>query len=462
MLEPENNPNPRLMVDPPGWLRTLMSRRVLGRVADPGVLEARRQKAEARRRRRGEPHVVDYFHQLDDPYSHLTAQVLATFAERYDVALRLHLIRASGGASQPEVEKLAAWARRDAELVAPHLGLSFPSRSGTVPEPDHQVLAGRALAGSGDDAGIASIAAVSEALWHGDEGALVGSAEKGASAAELEAALDAGSARLAKDKHYSGATFFYGGEWYWGVDRLYHLENRLRELGACRAPEAAPIAPRPEPDVTGIDASGLRLDFYPSLNSPYTSIVFDRTLALKEACGIEFHHKPVLPMVMRGIPAPRPKAQYIVFDTKREADAAGVPFGNLIMPIGTPTRRAYSLLPWAMGQGKDEALMSSLLRHAFALGVGLHTDAGMRRAVEAAGLDWAEAQAVIGSEDWKAIVERNQDEMVDGLGLWGVPSFRLSGPRGEPDLAVWGQDRLWLIAAEIQRRVAHPLSRANT
>jgi 2-hydroxychromene-2-carboxylate isomerase len=248
--------------------------------------------------------------------------------------------------------------------------------------------------------------------------------------------------------------FLYGGEWYWGVDRLFHLENRLRELGACRVPDAPLIAPRPEVDVTGVDARGLRLDFYPSLNSPYTSIVFDRTIALKDACGIEFHHKPVLPMVMRGIPAPGPKARYIVFDTKREADAAGVPFGNLVMPIGTPTRRAYSLLPWAMAQGRDEALMSSLLRHAFALGVGLHTDAGMRRAVEAAGLDWAEARKVIGSEDWKAMVERNQDEMADGLGLWGVPSFRLSGPRSQKDLAVWGQDRLWLVAAEIRRRAS--------
>ena len=52
------------------------------------------------------------------------------------------------------------------------------------------------------------------------------------------------------------------------------------------------------------------------------------------------------------------------------------------------------------------------------------------------------------------IVEQNQDEMVDGLGLWGVPSFRLSGPDGEPELAVWGQDRLWLVAAEIRRRAA--------
>ncbi len=454
MLEPEKNPNPSLVVDPPGWLRRIISKRVLGREADPAVLQARRQKAEARRVRRGAPHVVEYFHQLDDPYSHLAAQVLATFAARYDVVLRLHLIRASGGASQPEFEKLAVWARRDAELIAPHLGLTFPKHAGTVPEAKLQELAGRALAKAGDEAGIESLAAVSEALWSGNEAALADRAEQGASVAELNAALDSGSARLAEKKHYSGAMFYYGGEWYWGVDRLHHLEHRLRELGACKEPEAPLIVPRPEVDVSGIDASGMRLDFYPSLNSPYTAIVYDRTIALKDACGIEFHHKPVLPMVMRGVPAPSPKARYIVFDTKREGDAAGVPFGNLIMPIGTPTRRAYSLLPWAMEQGKDEALMSSLLRHAFALGVGLHTDAGMRQAVEAAGIDWTEAQKVIGSEDWKAMVEQHQDEMVDGLGLWGVPSLRLSGPGDEPDLAVWGQDRLWLVAAEIRRRAS--------
>ena len=32
--------------------------------------------------------------------------------------------------------------------------------------------------------------------------------------------------------------------------------------------------------------------------------------------------KPVLPMVMRGVPAPAPKGRYIVFDTKREGGAA--------------------------------------------------------------------------------------------------------------------------------------------
>lgn len=260
------------------------------------------------------------------------------------------------------------------------------------------------------------------------------------------------AAFLAELGHYSGATFHYAGEWYWGVDRLFHLEQLLRDLRACKAIDEPYICPRPDIEVSGIDASALTLDFYPSLNSPYTSIIYDRTIAMKNECGIQFNHKPVLPMIMRGVPATRAKGMYIIFDTKREGEFLGVPFGPMMTPIGEPTRQAYSLLPWAMEQGQDAALMSSLLRHVFAMGVGLHTRKGMKQAVEAAGLDWDEASRHLGSDQWKAIVGKHQDEMVEGLGLWGVPSYLLSGPDGEPDLAVWGQDRLWLIAAEIRCR----------
>jgi len=448
MLEPKNNPNPSFMVDPPALLRHLLKRQ-FDWVSNTNKRNKARAKTEAARQKASAPHRVEYFHQLDDPYCHLTAQVLKRFAERYDIEFVPHLIRASGGKNQPEFEKLAQWARRDCALIAPHYGLRFPETAGTTPDAGLQDKAARHLASLSPQAFLDQIQALSTALWTGDEAGLTALATGNDDA---RTALDQGSARLAAINHYSGAILYYGGEWYWGVDRLFHLEQRLRDLGACHNPDEPFLVTRPSEDVSGVDASGLTLDFYPSLNSPYTSIIFDRTIALKNACNIQFNHKPVLPMIMRGVPATRAKGTYIFFDTKREADWFGVPFGPCMTPIGTPTRRAYSLLPWARAQGKDEDLMSSLLRHAFAMGVGLHSNSGMKKAVEAAGLDWADAKTVIGSDDWKAVTERNQDEMVDGLGLWGVPSFRLSGPGGEADVAVWGQDRLWLIAAEIRRR----------
>jgi 2-hydroxychromene-2-carboxylate isomerase len=168
--------------------------------------------------------------------------------------------------------------------------------------------------------------------------------------------------------------------------------------------------------------------------------------------GIHLNHKPVLPMVMRGVPATPRKSSYIVFDAKRESEHLGTQFGPVLFPVGEPTRQIYSLFPWARAQDKDIALLSAALRLAWTEAAPLHRTAGIRLAVERAGLDWGEAQRHLGTDGWKAETARSQLEMTEELGLWGVPSYRLRGDDGEPDLCVWGQDRLWLIAAEIRRR----------
>ncbi|MEO0591402.1 MAG: DsbA family protein [Pseudomonadota bacterium] len=403
--EPDVNPN-GARVDPPGLLRVLISRR-LSKGLKPEQRAKRRAKAEAARVKSGLGHTIEYFHQYDDPYSHLAQQTLETLKQRYDVEIKVHHIRASGGQFQPELAQLYAWAERDAETIAPYYGLTPPAQ---MEEKD----------------------------------------DKPASAA----ALEAGSERLAELGHYSGAMFYYAGEWYWGVDRLFYLEQRLRDLGVCHDPSLPYIAPRPPIDVSGVDASGLTLDFYPSLNSPYTSIIYDPTIAMARECNIQLDHKPVLPMLMRGLPVPTKKGAYIVFDTKREAEHLGVNFAPLIFPTGSPVRNIYSLFPWARTKGKEIDLLSAALRLAFHEGVGLHRKKGLRMAVEQAGLDWDEAQAHLGGEEWQEETARNQMEMTQDLELWGVPSYRLSGPDGEEDLCVWGQDRLWLVAAEIRRRAA--------
>ena len=448
MLEPENNPTASYLVDPSRLLRFLVSKRLSG-FANAGRRAKKRVAVEKKRKAQGLPHVVEYFHQVDDPYSHLMAQVVAQFAERYDIEVVPHLIRATGGRSQPEEEKLAVWARRDCGLIAPHYGLSFPDNAGVVPEPQLQQAANRALTKLGAKDFLNQVKGISTSLWSD------GSIDTGqVTVEEAEAALEAGSARLAELDHYSGAMLYYAGEWYWGVDRLFHLEERLRELGVCKEPGQPYIAPRPELDVRGVDASGLQLHFFPSLNSPYTAIIYDNTIELSRACKINLHHKPVLPMVMRGVPAPPSKVAYIFFDVKRESEFLGVPFGNTIITIGDPVRQSYSLMPWAKSLGKDTELLSTLLRYAFAEGIALHRKKNIKRAVEEVGLDWSEALKHLSGEDWKPFIEKHQDEMVEGMGLWGVPSYRLCGPEGEPDLEVWGQDRLWLVAAEIRRRAS--------
>jgi 2-hydroxychromene-2-carboxylate isomerase len=108
------------------------------------------------------------------------------------------------------------------------------------------------------------------------------------------------------------------------------------------------------------------------------------------------------------------------------------------------------LYPWACSQGKGNELLSSFLGAAFAEGINTNNDSGLRHVVEKAGLDWSSAQAVLGADDWQAMLEDNRRAMYDS-GLWGAPSFRLLDGQGQPQLSLWGQDRLWLFSREIQR-----------
>ena len=433
-------------MDPSPLLRWLTSR-VMSRISRPTSTEARHAKAEQIRVKAGAPHRVDYFHQVDEGYSDLTAQVLERFAQRYDIELHCHLVRGQEGKNAPEPEMLASLARYEAHLIAPGYGLCFPQRP-DPPEPEHVVVATQILAAQSSEDFPRVVAAVSAALWQGDDAALkrLAVAHGSASADAAAAAVSAGTEKRKALRHYSGAMFYYGGEWYWGVDRLYHLEMRLAALGADRSPGESLIAPRPDIDLSGhTDQGRYTLELYASLRSPYTAVIFDRAVAFAQHAGVELKLRPVLPMVMRGVPATREKGMYIFMDAAREARVAGVPYGNFYDPIGDPARRCYALYPWAASQGKGVELCSSFLRHAFALGVNTNNDRGLRRVVEAAGLDWSAAQAHRHDTAWEALLEENRQTMY-AAGLWGVPSFRLLNPAGEALLATWGQDRLWLVA----------------
>jgi 2-hydroxychromene-2-carboxylate isomerase len=195
------------------------------------------------------------------------------------------------------------------------------------------------------------------------------------------------------------------------------------------------------------------LEIYPSLRSPYSAMIFDRTVQLAEDTGVKLVVRPVLPMVMRGVPATRQKGFYIFSDAMREAAALAVPFGKMYDPIGEPVRRCYSLYPWAVEQGKGNALLSAFLKAAFAEGHNTNNHRGLQKVVEAAGLDWQQAREHLGSDDWQQLLENNRQAMYD-FGSWGVPSFRLLDQEGHQVLALWGQDRLWLFAREIQRLLA--------
>jgi len=424
-------------------------------LTSPRTRELRRWIAERQRRLRGAPHRVLYFHQVDDPYSHLAAQALGALCERYAIELAPRLVGPPPDEAAPERARLEAFARRDAADVAPGYGLVFPAEA-AAPDPEAVACATRVLAAAQDRDAFASVAVrVGSALWSRDRAALDAVARE-VGTADASAALAAGNRERARRGHYLGAMLHYGGEWYWGVDRLHFLERRLRALGALRpGADAEPIAPRPDPAKTPIGGGGkVALEFYASLRSPYTYIAMERTCALAERYGVDLVLRPVLPMVMRGLPVPSAKRLYITLDTKREAEDAGVAFGRVCDPVGRPVERGFSLYPHACSVGKGAAYLLAFARAAFAEGIDTGTDAGLRLVAARAGLDWQQARVDLDRAGWRDELERNRAQLL-ALGLWGVPSYRVLGG-GRPDYTTWGQDRLWRVEQEIRRRIAAP------
>ena len=439
-------------------IRSLLTPYISARLLSEERLLKLRARAERRRVADGAAHEVHYFHQVDDPYSALACAVLSALAARYDIVLHAHVVGPPPDGAAPERDMLIAYSRRDAQLLADHTGLDFRD-PGAQPSQEALRDATSLLVAACADGRFADVAAdVSRALWQ-HAGRLAGNAStanesrntddagsanaaaslRRADAAEVARHIDAADALRRKLGHYLGATFYYAGEWYWGIDRLHYLEARLQQLGAARAGVSGALFP-PAPDLTTpLPAPGAPvIDFFFSLRSPYSAIVAPRVFRLAQLTGAAVNLRFVLPMVMRGLPVPREKRSYIVHDTAREARLRGIPFGRLNDPVGRPTERGLAIIPYAERAGLGQEYVLSFMRGVWAEGIDAGSERGLRKIVERCGLRWEDACAGLRDESWRERAEQNRQAMFD-LGIWGVPSLRVG------DTAVWGQDRLWAI-----------------
>lgn len=394
--------------------------------------DARRKKAEKVRQAADAAHEIIYFHQVDDPYSHLLVQVLPVFLHRYNVDLSCHLVSPPGDAAAPDRPRLQAYARKDAERLASRLGLNFRD-PGKQPSETRVRQACAALLPITSGSGFLPAAAkLGDALGSGAE----------IQTTATQPSLENGDQLRRKLGHYLGGMLYYAGEWYWGVDRLHYLETRLRELGA-QNPNAPDELIFPAPDVP-VGCVSTRKDtppvihWYLSFRSPYTAITGERIKALSDAYNAELRLRFVLPMVMRGMKVPQSKGRYIFSDTMREAERLGIPFGNACDPVGKPVERGYAILQKAIELGRGYEFAQAFLSCVWSEGIDAGSDKGLKYITERAGLPWDDMKPLIGAGLWREQAEANRQEMFN-FGVWGVPSFRVG------EVVTWGQDRLWVI-----------------
>lgn len=412
--------------------------RIAGLIVSPKLAAARRRMVDAVAAVRGDRPQITLYYQAGDAYSHLCAQLLPTLRKRVDADFRVVVVPPVTDGSNAAPEAGPRYALLDAQRVAPAWGLSLPA-SAQLPSPELRTEGERVLLGADDLDVFQSLEPmVATALWAGRRETLAGLDSPPDAAARLSANLS----ELQRRGHYQPGMWHFRGEWYWALDRLPHLEARLRGLGRVRgdAPLAAVDPARANLPPTGRTRA---LDFFFSFRSPYSYLAIQPVAAIAERYGVELNIRPVLPMVMRGFKVPRAKRLYIVRDAKREADRLGIPFGLPADPLGGGVERCLALYPHFAERGRGLEFLIAVGRAIWAEGRPIRKAAIMRAVLAEAGLE-TEPVDRVAPDSAPRYAEANREALTE-LGLWGVPSFRLDG------LAVWGQDRLWLIEEALAR-----------
>ena len=411
----------------------------------------KRWLAETRRRITGRPHTVSVFLELDDPYSYLLSRYLPSLVEHYDIELRFYLTQACGDAFRPEPNMLAQYAEQDCARLAVELGIPFLDR-GKAPPVEHRRALINTLASGSRSPGHAEEVMESLALyWRGDTEAIARRVSGAEQSDEGDKLLAKNQKRLTDMGHYNSASLYYAGEWYWGVDRLNHLVDRLETLGAKKeGASSAPLASVRQvmqvslPVAPPSAAKELPpLEFFCSFRSPYSYLLLKRVYAIADSFGLELIIRPVLPMVMRGMRVPRTKLMYIVIDASRESRRLSIPFGNFSDPLGKGTERCLAVFFYALGEKRERDFLVNAGEAIWASAIDMSTDKGMRKVAGRTGLFWPDVVDAMARDDWREKAGANREAMMES-GSWGVPTLRLG------DFVVWGQDRDWLLVRHIE------------
>jgi 2-hydroxychromene-2-carboxylate isomerase len=412
-----------------------------------------RINAEIERQEENRLHEVLYFHKVDDPYSHLTIQFIEKLKSSYDISVKSILVGEEDPEAVHETSLYSNYCLEDVKRIAPFYDIAFPAKS----NPSKEIIykANSILSEVSENKFNEIAIKVSFALWS-DDLETINNLYLAFPASEAKVAnkILSGNKLRNNKGYYFGSAFYYEKELYWGVDRLNYLEERLTELGLKKSLDVKPICSLrlKTPEILN-SSKKVNLTYFPSLNSPYTHISTQRVQELANNPSVNLITKPVLPMLMRGMTIPTYKGKYIISDAAREGRKYNHEIKSIYSPIGSPARKAYSLFPSIDKAGKGFEYITELLNASFQDGINIGDDDFLQNLVCKLGLEWNEIKKTFKSNSWKKDLDSNLQEMYEG-NCWGVPSFKITNEDGSDPFYAWGQDRMWLIKEEINKRLS--------
>lgn len=415
------------------------------------LLIKERKKREKLRISENREHKIYYYHQVDDPYSILVLPLLKKIKLKYNIIIECILVGIPPKKTTPEPDMFQIHCLNDVRNIAPYYGQK--KKINDLPKKKNVDIANYILSRCDKTNFIETASVLMEDLWFEKELDISKKFSiENFNLNETISIIKKGNLIRKKNGYYNGSSFYYEGESYWGIDRLNHLEMRLKHLGLEKSEVHEKIINRESLKKHGeIINNEFELTIYPSLNSPYTYICFPKIKRLLKKYNINMITKPVLPMLMRGMHIPRYKGEYILMDSAREGRLNGINLNKIYSPLGKPAELAYSLFPKINEFDKGFLYIEKLTIASFHDGINIGQKSFLKSLVDELNLPWEKIKLELGNNYWRKILENNLQEMYEG-NCWGVPSFKLSDKNNKNPFYQWGQDRIWLIEEEIIKR----------
>ena len=428
------------------WLARLIS--------SPALRRARHESHRIRATLSGDSDLIRVFISPADPFALPLLQALKELSCRFRIRYRFHTVHTQPENMFPEPGMWTGWAREDAVRIAHRYELIAPERADPPSEEQVSAVLYRLLDLETCNQYLDSAIDAMTRLWN--HGGCPVPQQQVADAPALNLRLQDNERLRQRLGHYQSSMVYFRGDWFWGMDRLDHLERILLREGRARRSNEQITYNRtwsdlgrnavPVPD--SHPARNQPIEVFFSIRSPYSYLGLERAALLARAWNLPLALRPILPMLMRGQTVPDTKKWYIFHDTRREARKLGLPYGFVADPLGAGVERCYALFDHARSQGRELDYMLAYARAVNAEGIRSETDAGLEQIVTRAGLDWTTARPLLSDTGWHSWAETNRQAMYD-LGLWGVPSFHYG------NVSCWGQDRLWFIEEEIRARTGN-------
>ena len=417
-----------------------------------------RRLARARRRSKFKVATLDFYVRVNDPYCMMVLPKLAPLCQIYQVKLNPIILYELPVPHFHERQLKDTYSIQDVSDIAKILNIPLPTPNLFEPNHRHTWLATRILLRNQSTENFLNIAeAVFESLWTGNHKMLKQYAmwHNTVTSEESRIELTENKQKLIKLGQTSSGMMYFDGEWYWGFDRLHHLEERLRKE---RNPLSSPVWKYP-PDIQlqeGMDLRHQIVKLFFSYDCPYCYLAIQQLIQLSQHYGFQIQFIPVQLPQQPQVPTTHSENRWLrLLDVSREARKKGIAFGKLVDITENTTFDLYAIHFWAEKQGKLLPWITRATAATWAEGNHFHSRAALKKfTMKCLEISSETFEGILKEDSSRKKIKKNYQHLLE-IGFWDIPTIQCQ------DFITWGQDRIWhleyYLTTQHQRIPPHKL-----